>query len=314
MQSGKATAMRLVSFKTSQTDPLRCGIQYDGTIADVQVMADLAGLALPNRGTSVRALLSDSLGLLRQLEEGAHALPEQLRAASALHPVSAVTIGPPVPDPSKIICLGLNYEDHAKEAGLTPPSVPMFFAKFANSLVGPADAIIPPRMTDQVDYEAELAVVIGKQGRDIPVDRALEHVIGAMAFNDVSARDLQMANNLWTGGKAIDTFGPCGPALVTLDEITDLQSLAVRTRVNGQTVQDGNTASMIFGVAETIAFLSQIMTLEPGDIIATGTPAGVGNSRDPKLFLHAGDIVEVEIEGVGTLRNPVGKALISDGK
>jgi 2-keto-4-pentenoate hydratase/2-oxohepta-3-ene-1,7-dioic acid hydratase in catechol pathway len=153
-----------------------------------------------------------------------------------------------------------------------------------------------------------LAVVIGRAGRQIPVDEALGHVVGAMAFNDVSARDLQLANNLWTGGKAIDTFGPCGPALVTLDAIGDLQDLAVRTRVNGETVQDGSTASMIFGVAETIAFLSEVMTLEPGDIIATGTPAGVGNARTPKLFLHPGDVVEVEIEGVGTLSNPVAEA------
>jgi acylpyruvate hydrolase len=130
-------------------------------------------------------------------------------------------------------------------------------------------------------------------------------VAGAMAFNDVSARDLQLANPLWTGGKAIDTFGPCGPSLVLLDEIDDLQDLAVRARVNGQTVQNGNTASMIFGVAEIVAFLSRIMTLEPGDIIATGTPAGVGNSRDPKLFLYPGDLVEVEIEGIGTLINPI---------
>ena len=151
--------------------------------------------------------------------------------------------------------------------------------------------------------------MIGKRGRNIPVERALEHVAGAMALNDVSARELQMANNLWTGGKAIDTFAPCGPALVTLDEIRDLQSLTVRTWVNGNLVQDGNTSSMIFGVAETIAFLSQIMTLEPGDIIATGTPAGVGASRTPKLFLHPGDEVRVEIGGVGTLRNAVMEAV-----
>jgi acylpyruvate hydrolase len=181
----------------------------------------------------------------------------------------------------------------------------MFFAKYPNSLVGPTDDIVPPPTTDQVDYEAELAVVIGKRGRNIEVEDALDHVAGAMAFNDVSARDLQLANNLWTGGKAIDTFGPCGPALVLRDDIDDLQALPVRTRVNGEVVQDGNTASMIFGVAETIAFLSKIMTLEPGDIIATGTPAGVGNSRTPKLFLRPGDVVEVEIEGIGTLRNPV---------
>jgi 2-keto-4-pentenoate hydratase/2-oxohepta-3-ene-1,7-dioic acid hydratase in catechol pathway len=184
----------------------------------------------------------------------------------------------------------------------------MFFAKFANSLVGPADRIVPPATTEQVDYEAELAVVIGTPGRNIAAADALGHVAGAMAFNDISARDLQLANNLWTGGKAIDTFAPCGPALVLRDDIGDLQALGVRTRVNGEVVQDGNTASMIFGVAETIAFLSEIMTLEPGDIIATGTPAGVGNSRTPKLFLHPGDVVEVEIEGIGTLRNPVAEA------
>ena len=163
----------------------------------------------------------------------------------------------------------------------------------------------PPVATAQVDYEAELAVVIGRRGPQRRAAEALDHVAGAMAFNDVSARDLQLSNNLWTGGKAIDTFGPCGPALVLREDIEDFQSLALETRVNGETVQDGNTASMIFGVAETVAFLSRIMTLEPGDIIATGTPAGVGNSRDPKLFLHPGDIVEVEIEGIGTLRNRV---------
>ena len=147
--------------------------------------------------------------------------------------------------------------------------------------------------------------MIGRRGKHVAADQALQHVFGVMAFNDVSARDLQLANTLWTGGKAIDTFGPCGPALVTLDEVGDLGALGVRTRVNGETVQDGNTAEMIFGVAETIEFLSSIMTLEPGDIIATGTPAGVGNARDPKLFLRAGDVVEVEIDRIGLLRNPV---------
>jgi acylpyruvate hydrolase len=217
----------------------------------------------------------------------------------------SVRLGPPVPDPSKIVCLGLNYRDHAEESGLTPPSAPMFFAKFPNSLIGPGERIVPPATTQKVDYEAELAVVIGRRGRHIAAADALDHVAGAMPFNDVSARDLQLANNLWTGGKAIDTFGPCGPELVLLDEIEDLQALAIRARVNGATLQDGTTADMIFGVAETIAFLSQIMTLEPGDIIATGTPAGVGQSRDPQVFLRSGDVVEIEIEGLGTLSNPV---------
>jgi acylpyruvate hydrolase len=300
--------MQLVSFAKAGSSDISSGIQTTGGIAETWRVAELAGIKSNHKLDSTRALLALTRGELASLVAAAESNQEALKSNGALHPADSVKLGPPVPDPQKIVCLGLNYRDHAEEAGLKAPSAPMFFAKFANSLVGPTDPIVPPRTTDQVDYEAELAVVIGSPGRYIPVEQALEHVAGAMAFNDVSARDLQMANNLWSGGKAIDTFGPCGPALVTMDEIDDLQALSVRTRVNGETVQDGNTASMIFGVAETIAFLSQIMTLETGDIIATGTPAGVGNSRTPKLFLHAGDVVEVEIEGLGTLRNLVVKA------
>ena len=296
--------MRLVSYAVDGT--LRPGLELGGEVIDVERAAAAAGWDEATRAglRSGRAVVALGADRLRELADAAGANRDRLAA----EPLDAVRLGPPVPDPQKIICLGLNYRDHAAEAGLQPPAAPMFFAKFPNSLIGPADDIVPPPTTDQVDYEAELAVVIGTRGRNIAVADALGHVAGAMAFNDVSARDLQMANTLWTGGKAIDTFGPCGPALVLREDIDDLQALAVRTRVNGETVQDGNTASMIFGVAETIAFLSAIMTLEPGDIIATGTPAGVGNSRTPKLFLHPGDIVEVEIEGIGTLRNPVAEA------
>jgi acylpyruvate hydrolase len=299
--------MKLVSFTTNGDRYMASGIQIDAGIVTTSTVAQLAGLADGSSidFTSTRAVLALGPDQLAALAAAAESHAEELRAQGALHAVQRVRLGPPVVDPEKIICLGLNYRDHAAEAGLTAPSAPMFFAKFANSLAGPTDPIVPPRTTDQVDYEGELAVVIGKQGRSIPLERALGHVAGAMVFNDVSARDLQLANNLWSGGKAIDTFGPCGPALVTLDEIPDLQSMTIRTRVNGQLVQDGTTASMIFGAAETISFLSQIMTLEPGDIIATGTPAGVGSARTPKLFLHAGDIVEVDIEGLGSLRNCV---------
>jgi 2-keto-4-pentenoate hydratase/2-oxohepta-3-ene-1,7-dioic acid hydratase in catechol pathway len=299
--------MRLVSFTKPGGSEITAGIQTPGGVAEGWRVAELAGIAGKSdaRLDSVRAILELSGSELASLAAVAETNHEALTRDHALHPADSIKLGAPVPDPQKIVCLGLNYRDHAEEAGLNAPSAPMFFAKFANSLVGPTDPIVPPRTTQEVDYEAELAVVIGRPGRYIPVERALEHVAGAMAFNDVSARDLQMANSLWSGGKAIDTFGPCGPALVTIDEIDDLQALSIRTRVNGQTVQDGNTASMIFGVAETIAFLSQIMTLQTGDIIATGTPAGVGNGRTPKLFLYPGDIVEVEIEGLGTLRNPV---------
>jgi 2-keto-4-pentenoate hydratase/2-oxohepta-3-ene-1,7-dioic acid hydratase in catechol pathway len=216
-----------------------------------------------------------------------------------------VELGPPVTDPDKIVCLGLNYRDHAEESGLALPAAPLLFAKFRNSLAGPSAPIVLPRRGEQFDYEAELAVVIGTRGKDIAVADALGHVAGAMAFNDVTARDVQHATSQWTAGKAIDTFAPCGPALVTLDELGDLQELRIAARVNGATVQDGHTGQMIFGVAETIAFVSSLMTLEVGDIIATGTPAGVGISRTPQVLLRDGDVVEVEIEGIGTLSNRV---------
>lgn len=285
--------MRLITYKTQ--DGWRPGVVIGSSIVDVRSLANGLELTEPAL-SSVRNVLATGA-------DGLSALAEAVKEAESSIELDAVQIGPPVPDPQKIICLGLNYLDHAKESGLTAPSVPMFFAKFANSLVGPTDYVQPPATTGKVDYEAELAVVIGRRCRGVTPAEALDYVAGAMAFNDVSARDLQMANTLWTGGKAIDTFGPCGPALVTLDELGDLQNLGIRTRVNGETVQDGSTASMIFGVAETVAFLSGIMTLEPGDIVATGTPAGVGQSRTPPLFLATGDIVEVEIDGIGTLRN-----------
>jgi 2-keto-4-pentenoate hydratase/2-oxohepta-3-ene-1,7-dioic acid hydratase in catechol pathway len=303
--------MRLVSFRPSGEALLRSGIETAAGVADTEHVAELAGFGERDRAALSSTRAAIALGRERLVELGrlAESLTSELQERGALHGRDNVHLGPPVPDPQKIICLGLNYRDHAREAGLATPSVPMFFAKWANSLIGPSDPIVPPRTTKQVDYEAELAVVIGDRVYDVDTDHALDHVVGVMVLNDVSARDLQLANTLWTGGKAIDTFAPCGPALVTLEEIEDIQALPLRTRVNGQVVQDGNTADMIFGVARTVAFLSQIMTLEPGDIIATGTPAGVGMSRTPQLFLDTGDIVEVEIEGVGTLRNEVTEAL-----
>jgi 2-keto-4-pentenoate hydratase/2-oxohepta-3-ene-1,7-dioic acid hydratase in catechol pathway len=219
-------------------------------------------------------------------------------------PLSGVRLLPPVPDPQKIICLGLNYHDHAAESGQEPPANPLWFAKFANSLVADGDPVVlPAAHPDYVDYEAELAVVIGRTAHRVAAEQALDHVAGAMPFNDVSARDLQLQNPLWTSGKAVDTFAPCGPALVTIDEIDDLQALGLRTRINGNVVQEGNTAEMIFGVAETVAWLSRTMTLLPGDIIATGTPAGVGGPKG--LFLRDGDTVSVEVDGLGTVTNRV---------
>jgi acylpyruvate hydrolase len=200
--------------------------------------------------------------------------------------------------------MGLNYRDHAAETGQEIPDAPMWFAKFANSLTGSGQEIVlPAAHGEYVDYEAELALVIGRTARNVAAEDALSYLAGAMPFNDVSARDLQLQNPLWTSGKAIDTFAPCGPALVTLDEIGDLAALELRTRINGEVLQQGTTANLIFGPAELIAWLSRTITLIPGDIIATGTPAGVGAAQG--RFLRDGDSVEVEIDGLGTLANPV---------
>lgn len=256
----------------------------------------LAALGAP--ADTVRGLLAalDAAGLAALGESAAQAGERVARAA--------VRLLAPVPDPEKIICMGLNYRDHAAEANQEIPEHPRWFAKFANSLVGDgADVILPAAHAEFVDYEAELAVVIGRPCHAVSEANALQYVAGAMPLNDVSARDLQLQNPLWTSGKAIDTFAPCGPALVTLDDAGDLDDLAVRTRIDGEVVQDGSTKDMIFGVAETVAWLSRTMTLVPGDIIATGTPAGVGGFKG--LFLRDGQTVEVEVEGLGAVSNPV---------
>jgi acylpyruvate hydrolase len=280
--------MRLVSFQAE-----------DGPAAAIQIEDALVpASALDAPAETVRGLLAalDAAGL-RELQMRAEQEDERIV-------LTGVTLHAPVTDPQKIVCLGLNYRDHAEETGQDIPANPMWFAKFANSLTGSGqDIVLPGAHAEYVDYEAELALVIGRPTRNVDAKDALAHIAGAMPFNDVSARDLQLQNPLWTSGKAIDTFAPCGPALVTLDEIEDLQSLGLRTRVNGQLLQEGNTANLVFGPAELVAWLSRTMTLLPGDIIATGTPAGVGAAQG--RFLRDGDTVEVEIDGLGTLVNLV---------
>jgi 2-keto-4-pentenoate hydratase/2-oxohepta-3-ene-1,7-dioic acid hydratase in catechol pathway len=289
--------MRLVTYEADAA--WRAGIAIGDAVVDAQAAAREAGLTGAD-WSSNRALIAADAQTRSALATAAAELAPTAPALQSLR------LGPPIPDPEKILCMGLNYRDHAEEAQLPLPEVPLFFAKFRNSLIGPNDEIVlPPAASGQVDYEAELAVVIGRRCRDVAAEQALDYVAGAMALNDVSARDLQLQVSQWMMGKAIDTFAPCGPALVTLDELGDLQDLGIRTRVNGETLQDANTSLMVFGVAEAIAFLTRVMTLEPGDIIATGTPAGVGMARDPQVWLHSGDVVEVEIDGIGTLRNPV---------
>jgi 2,4-didehydro-3-deoxy-L-rhamnonate hydrolase len=220
-------------------------------------------------------------------------------------PLGELQLLAPMPRPGKIIAIGLNYRDHAAESGVALPSEPILFAKYANSIVGPGEPIVVPAATDEPDYEAELGVVIGQRARNISTAESLAYVAGYTCVNDVSARDLQLRTSQWTRGKAIDTFLPCGPWLVTAEEVPDPQRLPIRCRLNGELMQDSSTAQMIWGVADLVSLLSQTITLEPGDLLATGTPPGVGFARRPPRFLEDGDRVAIEIEGVGTLENLV---------
>jgi 2-keto-4-pentenoate hydratase/2-oxohepta-3-ene-1,7-dioic acid hydratase in catechol pathway len=211
----------------------------------------------------------------------------------------------PIPRPPKIICIGLNYRDHAAEAKMAIPDVPTVFSKYATSVIGHGDPIALPKNSEKPDYEAEFAIVIGKGGRHIPAERWREHVFGYTIVNDVSARDFQLATSQWMMGKTFDTFAPMGPVIVTADEIEDPHKLRIALRINGETLQDSNTCNLIFGVDKLIAFLSSVFTLEPGDVISTGTPAGVGFAHKPPRWLRPGDLVEAEVECIGVLSNPV---------
>ena len=211
----------------------------------------------------------------------------------------------PIERPQKIVCVGLNYSDHAAEQGAPLPDKPILFAKWPNTLIGPGEPIVVPSISEKVDYEAELGVVIGSRVKGVSVENALEAVAGYVCVNDVSARDLQFSDGQWVRGKSPDTFCPVGPQLVLAHELPDPQALRIRAVLNGETMQDSSTANMVFGVAEIVSFVSQAITLEPGDLIATGTPAGVGAFRDPPVFMQPGDEIAIEIEGIGTLTNPV---------
>ena len=215
--------------------------------------------------------------------------------------------GLPFARPSKIVCVGLNYRDHAEESGMDIPSRPLLFAKWPSSLIGPGRPIVLPEQATDVDYEAELGVVIGRRAQKVPLESALDYVAGYCCANEVSARDIQFADGQWTRGKSFDTFGPVGPILPA-DQVPDPQALQIRCLLNGEVVQDSSTAQMIFTVAEVIAFVSDGITLEAGDLILTGTPAGVGLGRKPPVYLADGDEVTIEIEQVGSLTNPVQRA------
>ncbi|MBS1881517.1 MAG: fumarylacetoacetate hydrolase family protein [Actinobacteria bacterium] len=266
------------------------------------------GTALAN-GIPVPVRLSD--GGLVPLDVRGEETIRDLIAAGTLPDAAAAG---PLPDarpiaplrPGKIVAIGLNYADHVRETGMDAPTAPLVFTKFTTSLVGDGEPITIDRsLTQRVDWEVELAVVVGAEMRNVPAAEALDRVFGYTVANDVSARDLQFADGQWVRGKSLDTFCPLGPLIVTADEVDDPQKLALRTRVNGETVQDSTTELMIFSVAELLAFCSRSFTLEPGDVVLTGTPWGCGEFMQPVRSLRDGDLVEVEVEGIGTLRNPV---------
>jgi len=276
--------MRIVSFR--RNGKISYGLLEGDEIAD-----------LPGLDPQLPPALNDALPTLR-----GYAPPAATRKTVSL---SDVTLLPVIPSPQKIICIGVNYADHAAETGQAPPPYPTVFAKFANTLAASGDPIVLPSASAMPDYEGELAVVIGRPGRQITEQDALDYVAGYTAFNDVSARDFQGHTSQWTMGKSPDTFGPLGLALLTADEIPDPQKLELRTTVNGEVLQQASTADMVFTVRQLIAYLTQTMTLLPGDVIATGTPSGIGAARTPPRFLRPGDTVVISIDDVTELANPV---------
>lgn len=240
-----------------------------------------------------------------ELRSRAEQLIEQRVNDDAIFKLSEVNILPPIAKPDKIICVGLNYFDHCKETGMEPPESPVIFSKYANAITGHNDPIEIPINSNEVDFEAELAFVIGREAKHVSEEEADDYVFGYTIMNDISARDLQFQDGQWSRGKTADTFAPFGPVVVTKDEVGDPHNLAISLELNGEIMQDSNTSNLIFTVPKIISFLSQSMTLMPGDLIATGTPPGVGMGRNPKIWLKNGDRMNVSIEGIGTLSNYV---------
>ena len=286
--------MRLVAFHSTLAEGppgRRQGIEKEDGVLD---LTDLLGADL---GAVLAG--ADPVAVLTDAEAEAAYEGQPLLAMADVRPLA------PLAHPGKIVCVGLNYYDHCREQGVEPPARPMLFAKFANTITDPAVPVVRPRTTEMLDLECELAVVIGWRASRVSVGRAMDHVFGFTILNDVTARDLQREDRQWLRAKGSDGFAPLGPAVVTRDEIGDPGNLAIRSWVNGETWQDSSTADMIWDVPTLIAFASRSITLEPGDILATGTPAGVGHYHDPPSYLAAGDVMGCQIAGIGVLENPV---------
>jgi 2-keto-4-pentenoate hydratase/2-oxohepta-3-ene-1,7-dioic acid hydratase in catechol pathway len=266
---------------------------------------------LVTAGNLVIDLLGAGFSSILELIEAGPAGLTKVQALAAIagsentHPLTSVKLRAPIPHPRKLICVGLNYRDHALETNSPIPDVPTIFNKFATAVIGPGDDIVLPRVSKSPDYEAEFAFVIGLGGRHIAAEDWRKHMFGYTLINDVSARDYQRATTQWLMGKTFDTFAPMGPWIVTADEIADPHSLDIQLEIDGEILQNSNTRELIFKIPELIAFLSSVFTLEPGDIVSTGTPAGVGVARNPQRFLRPGEEVTVRIPGIGELVNPV---------
>lgn len=322
--------MKLVTYQAGKQ--LRVGMVEGKTVVDLRAAVELAAgrkgpkalygqpkfkqaaAVLAETGAAPREMI-DVLGrgeewlkALSVVSKGLSKEQKSLTAGAAkglMVPHQEVRLRAPIARPGKITCVGLNYADHAREQGLEPPEQPIFFLKSCNTISGPGDPIVLPPNSEQVDYEAEFAVVMGKPGRHIPEDKALEHVAGYMILHDITARDMQHGDKQWFRGKSGDTFAPTGPWIVTKDEIPDLNNLHISLTLNGTTMQDSNTSNLIFKVPFLVSYLSQSVTWETGDLLSTGTPPGVGVFRNPPVFLKAGDSVSITVDRLGTLTNPV---------
>ena len=312
--------MRLVTFELQGRN--RLGAEQDGHVIDLNrgyaLLLASRGVA-DFQGQADRELPADMRGFLDLWDQSVSRAKEVLTFAQGiragggpmvqaiLQPLQAVRLRAPILNPRKIICLGLNYRDHAQESKADIPTDPILFSKYATAIIGPDDPILLPSVSKEVDYEGELAFIMARRGRHIPKAQALEYVAGYSIMHDVSARDYQIRKpgGQWMSGKTFDTFAPLGPALVTKEDIPDPHVLDITCTVSGERLQSSNTKHLIFSVPDIVAYCSHIFTLEPGDVIATGTPGGVGFARKPPRLLKEGDVVVIEIQGIGQLRNPV---------
>ena len=294
--------MKFMNFSMPGNRDVRLGAQIDGHCLD---------LTAANRAGQVDFETASLLKGIIHKENGVPDLEGRLAGINMdsmeefMIPLSDVQPRPPVFHPQKIIGIGLNYRDHANEVGLEEPKEPLLFAMFASAIIGHNEEIAIPAMSQKIDYEAELGVIIGRRGRHVSSEKAVDYVAGYTIVNDVSARDLQFSDGQWIRGKSFDTFAPIGPCMASTSLLGDGDGLNIQLRLNGQTMQDSNTRNLIFKVPDLVSYISRVMTIEPGDIIATGTPAGVGFKRQPPVYLQPGDVVEIDLEGIGTLRNTV---------